>query len=343
MKKEEESKELLKQQAAFVANNPGPVLRTDWDGKVILCNPASKQIFKEDITGKSILSIFPALRNTSSDKLPDILPFKFEDIIGEKVFLFTLVKHKPTLSLFIYGSDITEQKELERIKASLVQMIIHDLNNPLMILFWNLQLLERDAQKILLDEHKAQLHSALNKIQEMKDMISDLLDIERIEEGKLNLKFEKIDIYVFIKEIVDSMSILAKQENKNIFEKIAPSIPLLVADQNILRRIITNLIGNALKFTPAGSIVEIIVDYNKEHKEIIIGVKDHGEGIPRQYQEMIFEKFAQIEVRQLKDKPGKGLGLTFCKMAVEAHGGRIWVESEVGKGSIFYFTMPLKD
>lgn len=336
--------ELLEDQAAFAINNPGPVLQADLSGKVLLCNPAADRMFQGCVGGKSISDLLSPLHNFNIEEFPDLQPFQFEDNIGERTFLVTLIKHKPAKSLFLYGSDITELKNLEKMKDSLTQMIVHDLNNPLMILYGNLQLLEMDLQDFLSDDQRDKLNVALNKSQEMKDMISDLLDINKMEEGKLKLVRVEIRLRLIINEIVDAMNILAKPEGKKISAKLPPDPPPFTADRDLLKRIIYNLIGNALKFSPPGSEIKITANYKEADKEVLINVEDQGVGIAEEYHSRIFDKFIQVEGgRRLSARSGKGLGLTFCKMAVEAHGGKIWLKSEVGKGTTFYFTIPIKE
>jgi len=126
-------------------------------------------------------------------------------------------------------------------------------------------------------------------------------------------------------------------------EALLPDNTLTVnADYELIQRVIYNLLSNAIRHTRKGGRVNISARVNKDAKSLLTAVSDTGEGIPRQYWNTIFEKFAQVELSELGLKTDHGLGLTFCKMAVEAHGGKIWVESEVGKGSAFSFTLPLK-
>ncbi|MFH1783238.1 MAG: ATP-binding protein [Candidatus Omnitrophota bacterium] len=244
---------------------------------------------------------------------------------------------------YIFGvsRDISDIKSLERTKDALCQMIVHDLNNPLNILLGGLQFLEGNI-KDATEEQKNVIDISLAKVREMKLMTSNLLDISRIEEGKLTLNYEKVDIRALIKEIAASMNIVAHKQKKEITVKPALGLPQPNADKEILRRVILNLLGNALKFAPEDSIIEVSADYNKDKNFIIIGVKDKGAGIPLKYQRAIFDKFVQVTDPRLKGKGGKGLGLAFCKMAVEAHKGKIWVESGLGKGSTFYFTIPMR-
>ena len=114
------------------------------------------------------------------------------------------------------------------------------------------------------------------------------------------------------------------------------------ADRTILKRIVSNLFGNALKFAFSGSTISVSGRYDDNSRGLMVSVKDRGAGISKEYLSRVFDKFVQVESAQEKGRTGKGLGLTFCKMAVEAHGGKIWVESQVGEGSIFYFVLPGK-
>ncbi|MDD2927645.1 MAG: HAMP domain-containing sensor histidine kinase [Candidatus Omnitrophica bacterium] len=233
-----------------------------------------------------------------------------------------------------------ELGKLEKVKDSLTQMIVHDLNNPLGIILGSVEMLDRGPGDKLSGEQKDALRVALDNISEMRDMISNLLDIGRMEEGKLPLHYENIKLDVFLKEATDALQILAKGRGKSISIHLPADAPEIRADKDILKRVIFNLVGNALKFTPVGSEVVIAASYSAANKEVLISVKDQGEGIPKEYLGRVFDKFIQVDPAKKVKRSGKGLGLTFCKMAVEAHAGKIWVESQAGKGSTFYFTIP---
>jgi len=339
----------------------GNILNTMRDGLDIVSQDCTIQfanktfldIFGKGIIGKKCYEVYK-INKKQCDECPvkgqvktgETFTFEVSGIVGGKTFLVshTGIKNPDgSFAILEIFRDIAELKQLEKMKDSLTQMIVHDLNNPLMILSGNIELLEMDLQDILSDHQKERLHSTLNKSHEAIDMISNLLDISKMEEGKLKLKYEEIDLNALIKEVVDSMDILARQDEKKLSSKIAPDIPRLLADRELLKRIISNLIGNALKFTPSRYSIETEADYNKEDKEVILSIRDHGQGIPEEYQGRIFDKFAQVEPNQSKGRTGKGLGLTFCKMAIEAHGGKIWVKSKFGEGSTFYFTIPVKE
>jgi signal transduction histidine kinase len=135
---------------------------------------------------------------------------------------------------------------------------------------------------------------------------------------------------------------VAKEKSLSLVPDVESELPPLPADEEKLRRILVNLIGNAVKFTPRHGTITALVRTDPAENAVLFGIQDTGEGIPKEAFERIFQKFGQVETRKEGRKMSTGLGLTFCKMAVEAHGGRIWVESELGKGSTFYFTIPLQ-
>ncbi len=231
-------------------------------------------------------------------------------------------------------------KTLDETKDSLTHFIIHDLSTPLAVLISHLQLLGESLQNIVSEEQRGSLTSAFKASQEMKNMISNILDVSKIEEGKFKINFAGIDLNVLLMQVIDSMKILTHQQEKKISVNISSDIPKLLADGDILKRVISNLIWNSMKFTPQRSTIEIAAPYKKDTKMVEISVKDHGRGIPKEFCGSVFDKFTQIENNKMIDMTSKGLGLYFCKLAVEAHGGKIWVESKPGKGSIFYFTIP---
>jgi len=269
---------------------------------------------------------------------------EFPDI-GKRVMLLNgreiNRKEKESKLILLAIEDITGIRRLEKMKDLLTQMIIHDLSNPLALISLNVQHLGMQLQSVLSAKLKKSFYFTLYSIQEMKNMISNLLDISKMEEGKFALRFEEVQFDATVKEITDSMKILAQLDKKVISVPTPPILPSLHADRDVIKRVISNLIGNALKFSPSGSTIEIAVWHDKDSKEVVVSIKDQGKGIRKKNLQRIFEKFAQVDSAGGREIGGKGLGLTFSKMAIEAHGGRIWIESQINKGSIFYFTLPV--
>ncbi|MFH1594505.1 MAG: HAMP domain-containing sensor histidine kinase [Candidatus Omnitrophota bacterium] len=229
-------------------------------------------------------------------------------------------------------------QELEKLKDSLTHMIVHDLNNPIMITSGNIELLKMQSEENLTKDQKECLDSALLASQEIKEMVGNLLDVNKMEEGKIKLNCESFSVGDVAKKTVLQMKIIATRDDKTLSLAELEETPPISADKELIRRVIANLINNAIKFTPSNGSIDVSVLNDKEKGRISVHVKDSGSGIPKDYLSKIFDKFVRVESQKVKT--GRGLGLTFCKMAVEAHGGKIWVESELGKGSVFIFVLP---
>ncbi len=231
-------------------------------------------------------------------------------------------------------------KELEGLKNSLTHMIVHDLNNPLSSILGFIQLWKMRSWNDLSHDEKESMDIAILAGQELKLMTGNLLDINKMEEGKIKLRYEDFNVADVAKEVAGQLQLLARLDDKALSVENTGSAPAVSADKDLIKRVIANLTSNALKYTPSKGSVTIIISYENRENCLYVRVKDTGDGIPKEYLEKIFDKFVQVETK--KARTGRGLGLTFCKMAVQAHGGRIWVESEPGKGSVFTFTLPYK-
>lgn len=230
-------------------------------------------------------------------------------------------------------------QQLEALRDSLTHMVIHDLRTPLTSLTFGLQLIERAGA--LNDTQRQCLHMAMTGGQNLLTLINDLLDISKMESGSLQLEMVPLMAETLIAAASQAVRELILVENQTLNTDIGPDIPTFPGDEDKLRRTLINLLSNAQKFTPRGGTITISVRLTFDRDAVLFTVSDTGEGIPPDSYDKIFEKFGQAESRRGGRKMSTGLGLTFCRMAVEAHGGKIWVESELGKGSRFFFTVPL--
>ncbi|MDQ2687086.1 MAG: ATP-binding protein [Armatimonadota bacterium] len=235
-------------------------------------------------------------------------------------------------------SDIAERKELETLREDLNGMIVHDLRTPLTSLLTGLQTLAIVGK--LDTEQQEFLDIATQGGQTLLGMINDLLDVSKMEAGSLKLEPAAVVPNDVISEALTQVAPMAQQNGLKIARHVAPDLPTLRADPDLVRRALINLLGNAVKFTPRGGIVTVAVFEDAAENAVVFAVGDTGEGIPALALQRIFDKFGQVETRKAGHKMSTGLGLTFCKLVAEAHGGRIWVESKLGKGSRFLFTIP---
>jgi two-component system, sensor histidine kinase and response regulator len=229
-------------------------------------------------------------------------------------------------------------QQLEKLRDDLTHMIVHDLRTPLTSIITGLHTVELMGP--LKENQHEMLNVALRGGQTLLSMINDLLDISKMEDGSLKLDYQEITAQHLLDDALLQVEALTRQRDQTLLQDVAADLPPFRADAEKLGRTLINLIGNAVKFTPKGG--TITVSARCEGEDVLFAVRDTGEGIPKDAFQRIFEKFGQVENRKAGQRMSTGLGLTFCKMAVEAHGGRIWVESELGKGSTFSFTVPLR-
>lgn len=237
--------------------------------------------------------------------------------------------------------NYTKLQQLEQLRDSLTHMVIHDLRTPLTSMTFGLQLIERAGP--LNDQQRQCLHMGLQGGQNLLTLINDLLDISKMESGSLQLEYGPISAKEMVLQASQAIRELVLVENQTLATEIAPDIPDFLADSDKVRRTLINLLANAQKFTPRGGTITVTARLTFDRDAVLFSIQDTGEGIPREAFDKIFEKFGVAETRQQGRKISTGLGLTFCKMAVEAHGGKIWVESELKQGSRFSFTIPLRE
>lgn len=229
-------------------------------------------------------------------------------------------------------------RRLEELRDSLVHMVVHDLRSPLTGITGFLDLIRLDLGPSSPPTLRSDLDNMSRSVRHMTDMVNTLLDVSRLESEAMPLNLRQLDLGSLASEAVQDLSAVG-QKIEVRFQP--PASPVVVrADADLIRRVVGNLVANAIKFTPTGGMVRIEVD--RRDQDGIIRVTDTGPGIPAEHHAMIFEKFGQAGAPRQQPMRSSGLGLTFCKLAVEAHHGRIGVESEVGRGSTFWLALPMQ-
>ncbi len=230
-------------------------------------------------------------------------------------------------------------QEQEHLRDAFIDFLVHDLRSPLTSIISGLETLLVSTEDNLKPEDKELIELALIGAHRLLTMVNSILDLRKLEEGKFPLYLKEFDIKEALGEAIKQVQLWARQNNVTLQGKFSPDVPnSMIADRWVLIRILVNLTSNALKYTPANGNIEISVE--RDGDWVHFSVKDQGPGIPKEYLDRIFDRFVQVEARKGGVAVGSGLGLTFCKLAVEAHGGRIWIESEVGKGTTVHFVLP---
>jgi signal transduction histidine kinase len=230
-------------------------------------------------------------------------------------------------------------RELEKVRDDLMKMIVHDLKSPLTSVLATLEMVADGDFGPTTSHQRSALGDALAKANELLALIEDLLEIARIEEGAIALDPVPIAPAEFLDEMVRDWAIRFQQAGFQPTVEVADDAPTVVADRSLLRRVFGNLLQNAV--THAANAHAVRLSAKRDPDGVLFTVSDDGPGIPREYQELIFRKFETGRSRGPRVR-SSGLGLAFCKLAIDAHGGRIWVQSEEGKGSHFHFVLPLR-
>jgi NtrC-family two-component system sensor histidine kinase KinB len=236
--------------------------------------------------------------------------------------------------------DITEEVELTQLREDMMHMLVHDLRSPLTVLHGSLEMTDMFIEDGDLEEIRLLGQMARRSCDRMLRMVNELLDISKLESGELPIHPEKTNAESLLREVAARIAPLADNANITIDLIIEADLPPLQVDAKFVDRVLHNLLDNGVKFTPDGGHVQLWAKRDPENADaLLLGVKDTGPGIPPGEQHRLFEKFQQIRSVSGR-RAGTGLGLPFCKLAIEAHGGQIWVESEVGKGSTFIMRLP---
>ncbi|MEW6749479.1 MAG: HAMP domain-containing sensor histidine kinase [Candidatus Latescibacterota bacterium] len=236
-----------------------------------------------------------------------------------------------------------ELRHTEKVKDDLTAMIVHDLRSPLTGLTGGLQMMEvlsQDSSPQRIWEYHGMASAAARR---MVRLVNHLLDITRMESGEMKLQLERLSVQELLAEGVEQSRLAADSQQARVELEVAAGLPPLNGDRQLLLRVLDNLIGNALKFTDRGAAVRLsarAAPVGEGPEQVVIAVSDTGPGIPTEYHQRIFDKFGTVEARRAGVKPSTGLGLAFCRLAVEAHGGCIWVNSEEGAGSTFSVALP---
>lgn len=237
-------------------------------------------------------------------------------------------------------NSYTALKRAEDMRDNLTQMLVHDLRTPLTTLIGPLEMLEQEQIGPLDELQKEIAGMSRSSAQRLLDLVNELMDVSKMEAGEMRIRHDSVLVKPLIESTLNIVRLGNFSNHATIETQIEENGPVQ-GDEEILTRILVNLLGNAIKFTPRNGIITV---GSSKHNENMVRfwVRDSGEGIPAQFIDKIFDKFGQAESRKAGKKMSTGLGLTFCKLAVEAHGGNIWVESVPEQGSTFSFTVPLR-
>ena len=230
-------------------------------------------------------------------------------------------------------------KEVDRLKSQFLANMSHELRTPLNSIIGFSRVILKGIDGPLTDLQRTDLQAVYDGGQHLLGLINDILDISKIEAGKMELTFEDVDLRDIVKGVMSTAIALVKDKPVELQQELPPDLPTIRGDARRIRQVLLNLVSNASKFTEEGY---IRIEIDPHPTEIIISVADSGVGIPPDKMDMIFEPFTQADASTTRRVGGTGLGLSISKRFAEIHGGRIWVESELDVGSTFYVAFPLQ-
>ena len=351
---------------AVIDNMADGLLVTDTDGVITHVNPALSHMFdlrEADMIGKNCKAVFGSGLAAVVENTGNFTQQVFTSEIGlahgrigkavaTGIHKDIFQSEEKGIGSVILIRDITSEKEVDRMKTDFISTVSHELRTPLTSIRGFTEVIKKKLDEDIFPQFdisknrdivksigrvKENLEIILSEGERLTALINDVLDISKLEAGKVEWKMEKFRLSDIIERGIGASSALFEQKRLPLINDIEDGLPEVIGDRDRLIQVVINLLSNAVKFTERGSVTCRV---RKTGSEIIVSVIDTGMGIAEVDREKVFEKFRQAG-DTLTDKPtGTGLGLSICKQIVEYHGGRIWVESEPGKGSTFSFTIP---
>jgi len=311
-------------QAAVITELTSRILQGMQIDQVLVAPPGENPLNMEKLKGGKIITYEAELKNKSGAKIP--IQVNVRKVVFEE-----------TESLQWLMRDIRERKDLDTLREELTSMIYHDLRSPLANIITSLDVLSTmfpGPENEMIQSVTTIARRSTDRIQRL---VSSLLDINRLEAGQTIVSQQVVKPAILSEEALDAVRPMAASRHQTLSSHISAKLPAVWVDVDMIHRVLINLMENASKFTPPEGKVEL--GAKQDGDWIQFWVQDNGSGIPFQEQEHIFEKFTRLNGQD--NSSGLGVGLAFCRLAVNGHGGKIWVESEVGKGSKFILTLPL--
>lgn len=325
----------------------------DGKGNVAMMNPAAEKLLdvsKKDKIGKPMLEnlkkeqMVSMARESESGEDREIEIFSKEDETRRIVRSSSAViedENGQTIGMVSVLSDITKQKELDGMKAKFVANVTHELRTPLVAVQKSISLLLSKSTGAFSATQEEFLSLADRNLKKLSRLIDDLLDLSKLEAGRMQISLENIAIDKVIEETATGLSVWANTKTIKIEEKVQDGLPMVKIDVQRIGQVLNNLIGNAIKFTPQGGTITVEAVFGNNNKEIAVSVEDTGPGITKENLLKVFDRFYQAGERNLTDISGTGVGLSIVKEIIELHNGKVWAESGKAKGARFVFTLPI--
>jgi len=333
-------------------NSIDPILITNWDGLILEVNRQAiiaTDYTRDGLFGMDIAALFTQpveLLGIGFENLHDDETIEYESTLqtrgGHELPIQVCVRQvqldtAPRIQWIL--RDITERKKLDTLRNDLTSMIYHDLRSPLANVVSSLDVLHTMLTKDEERELKPLMEIALRSTTRIQHLTDSLLDMGRLEAGQEIGARQPCNAGMLMQDAVDTLAPIFRNKSQTVNTEIPEGLPFVMADPDMIRRVIINLLENAAKFTQEGG--TIFLGSRIDGNMVRIWIEDNGPGIPASEHERIFDKFSRLKLSD--SVKGMGLGLAYCRLAVQGHGGKIWVESEPGLGSRFIFILPIAE
>jgi PAS domain S-box-containing protein len=359
--------------AAILDSSRDGVLMFDTSGRVVVANPMLEQLWgirRTDLEGRSLLDLLERPEFNLPERL-GYRPAELRELLDqvrasvvlqwgkgtytlpgarpraiERTGLPVLDQHSGLVGWMLVLHDVTEEHELQQMREDLSDMIVHDLRSPLVAILDSYELIAEARPAVALPPMATQaIDVGQRSTRKLLDLVNSLLDISRFEHGQMPLDTQFAALRPLADNALEAVTLTAAERRLIVHNEIPRELPMVKVDEDQIIRVLINLIDNAIKFSQPGDQVTVSARPDTSNGDkpvfIICSVRDMGAGIPPEHRQRIFDRFIQLG-DGVERRRGTGLGLAFCKMAIEAHGGLIWVEDPPeGKGSQFCFTLPV--
>jgi NtrC-family two-component system sensor histidine kinase KinB len=340
---------------AIISSITDGIIVVDATSQIIAINPSAARILNTSpqlAQGRHFLDVFDRRELYNHIKITaqtgetpplseeqSILPIGDENHTQYYNFTITPVKtdEQQMLGVVLLLQDVTKLKELDQLKTQFLMTASHELRTPLTGISMSIDLLMEKGREKLSPKEQELLKAAQEDVHRLRVLVNDLLDLGKIESGRMEMDFEAVSVRLLIEKAIALFEVQADEKGVELTSLLPKDSPNVRADANKIIWVLTNLIANALRYTDTGGHIRITTEYLGDWTTVSIA--DDGPGIPLDYQARIFNKFVQVQTD--RDVGGSGLGLAICKEIVKAHGGTIWVDSTPGSGSTFTFTLPV--
>jgi PAS domain S-box-containing protein len=362
-----EQRRIASQHVAILSSIADGLVVADDRDNIVVANDAAHRILSaakagipaDELVGQSAMALFgscpedaqqtvrQAMREVAAERQgaprdePASATLKCGDRIVKASFTPMLDDRQQFAGTVIVLRDITVEHELAQAKSEFVSIVSHELRTPMTSIKGYTDLMLKGAAGELNEQQIRFLATVKSNIDRMADLVQDLLDISRIEAGRVRLSLEALDMRQVVFEVSDTVAEAVRKQGLTLDTNVDPALPVVRADKGRVIQVLLNLVSNAYRYTPAGG--KITVSVYPVDGAIQVDVTDTGIGIPEEEQEAIFERFYRADHPVVRQQTGTGLGLPIARSLIEMHKGKLWLQSQVDRGSTFSFTLPLAE